>query len=621
MNIGLFMGVGAQGMQLGATASASASASAAGRAETAVFGTVFQNSMTANEPPKEQNSLPKQLLPLLEDIAGAETMEELAAVLQKLQKQGEGEPSIQRFVKDFAFRGIPSANVQPDVKKAVEIQENTPVKEADAKLVNEIEQLLEAVQQIFAEVKQQPVQRIETVQLEEWELQAAKPAENIGAYQGAERFLAAESAVSSLLLNSVLPGQAQAAPPMILQQLKEVQEIIASQLETADEELVQHSGPQLKQLGSLLNELQKQTEQLDQQTMAELPADMPAANSRPQAAEQPENTLHLQEFSKLEKFPSLQQLVALISENPAKLVEAIQTFAHAAQPAENSFEGAELETMDIWAVLEQLEHMPPEQIQAAVQQLPEKLLAETAVLLKAVELAAPNMDLFRKQEQLVQTIQPVLDRIAGKTEDKPVQPEIKQTNQLPGAFQQVFRFAAQPKPETQQQPEQQQRIDSPVPVLPQTESRSFASVQLEKPAESRSEALLREFQAVLNRANFGQVNGTNRIAIKLYPEHLGQLRIELLEVNGIMTARILASTSAARELLDSQMHQLRQAFTQQNLQVERIDLSQSVQEPSKNEREQAFSRQNDQQKEQQEQNNEQEEQQLSFEEYMIELEG
>lgn len=619
MNIGLFMGVGAQGMQLGATASA------AGSAETAVFGTVFQNSMTANEPPKEQNALPKQLQPLLEDIAGAETMEELAVVLQKLQKQGEGEPSIQRFVKDFAFRRIPSANVQPDIKKTVEIQEDSTVKEADAKLVNEIEQLLEAVQQVFAEVKQQPVQRIETVQPEEWELQADKPAENIGAHQDAGHFLAAESAVSSLLLNSVLPEQEQTAPPMLLQQLKEVQEVIASQLETADEELVQHSGPQLKQLGSLLNELQKQTEQLEhleQQTMAELPADMPAANSRPQAAEQPENALLLQEFSKLEKFPSLQQLAALISENPAKLVEAIQAFAHAAHPAENSFEGEELETADIWAVLEQLEHMPPEQIQAAVQQLPEKLLAETAVLLKAVELAAPKMDLFRKQEQLVQTIQPVLDQIAGKTEDKPVQPEIKQTNQLPGAFQQVFRFAAQPKPETQQQPEQQQKIDSPVPVLPQTESRSFASVQLEKPAESRNEALLREFQAVLNRANFGQVNGTNRIAIKLYPEHLGQLRIELLEVNGVMTARILASTSAARELLDSQMHQLRQAFTQQNLQVERIDLSQTIQETSKSEREQTFSRQNDQQKEQQqEQNNEQEEQQLSFEEYMIELEG
>lgn len=133
---------------------------------------------------------------------------------------------------------------------------------------------------------------------------------------------------------------------------------------------------------------------------------------------------------------------------------------------------------------------------------------------------------------------------------------------------------------------------------------------------------MREFQAVLNRANFGQTNGMNRISIKLYPEHLGQIRIELLEVNGVMTARILASTAMAREMLDSQMHQLRQAFNQQNLQVDRIDLSQTLQDPSKSDREQAFNKQNQQQKEQAtEQNENPDEQEQTFQEFMIELEA
>nr|WP_281422274.1 flagellar hook-length control protein FliK [Sporosarcina aquimarina] len=132
---------------------------------------------------------------------------------------------------------------------------------------------------------------------------------------------------------------------------------------------------------------------------------------------------------------------------------------------------------------------------------------------------------------------------------------------------------------------------------------------------------MREFQAILNRANFGQTGGTNRLMVKLYPEHLGQVRIELLEINGVMTARILASTAMAREMLDSQIHQLRHAFNQQNLQVERIDLSQTIQEPSKNDREQAFNKQNEQQKEQlTEQDQNQDEQERTFEEFMIELE-
>ena len=95
-------------------------------------------------------------------------------------------------------------------------------------------------------------------------------------------------------------------------------------------------------------------------------------------------------------------------------------------------------------------------------------------------------------------------------------------------------------------------------------------------------------QNIFKRSNFGQTGGTNRLLIKLYPEHLGQVRIELLQVNGVMTARILASTALGKEMLDSQLHQLRSAFLQQNLQVERIDVSQTLQDTSRNDRDQAF---------------------------------
>ena len=128
-------------------------------------------------------------------------------------------------------------------------------------------------------------------------------------------------------------------------------------------------------------------------------------------------------------------------------------------------------------------------------------------------------------------------------------------------------------------------------------------------------------QNIFKRSNFGQTGGTNRLLVKLYPEHLGQVRIELLQVNGIMTARILASTALGKEMLDSQLHQLRQAFVQQNLQVDRIDISQTLQDTAKNDREQAFNqhfRKNRQETEQQHEQNTEEE--MTFQEYMIELE-
>lgn len=156
-------------------------------------------------------------------------------------------------------------------------------------------------------------------------------------------------------------------------------------------------------------------------------------------------------------------------------------------------------------------------------------------------------------------------------------------------------------------------------------SMGMENVKLEGEAQgnSRAEMLLKELQNVFKRANFGQTNGTNRISIKLYPEHLGQLRIELLQTNGVLTARILASNALGKEMLESQLHQLRQAFLQQNIQVERIDISQMLTETPYEEREHAFNQHFKQQQEQTNEQNHQEddEEAMSFSEYMIELEG
>ncbi|GKV67801.1 hypothetical protein NCCP2716_02990 [Sporosarcina sp. NCCP-2716] len=147
---------------------------------------------------------------------------------------------------------------------------------------------------------------------------------------------------------------------------------------------------------------------------------------------------------------------------------------------------------------------------------------------------------------------------------------------------------------------------------------------LETPAakpSGQAEALLEKLQGLFKQTNFGQLGGTNRLLVKLYPEHLGQVRIELVQVNGVMTARILASTALGKEMLDSQLHQLRQSFSQQNIQVDRIDVTQAVQDPSRNERNQQFSQQQFKgNEEQSEHSDSEQEEQQTFQEFLVDLE-
>jgi flagellar hook-length control protein FliK len=74
-----------------------------------------------------------------------------------------------------------------------------------------------------------------------------------------------------------------------------------------------------------------------------------------------------------------------------------------------------------------------------------------------------------------------------------------------------------------------------------------------------------------------QGNGTHEARISLHPEHLGQVDIKIIIHNGQLTARFVTENGAARDLLDHQMSQLRNALQGQGLQVERMEV---VQQPS-----------------------------------------
>ncbi|WHT47014.1 flagellar hook-length control protein FliK [Sporosarcina thermotolerans] len=242
--------------------------------------------------------------------------------------------------------------------------------------------------------------------------------------------------------------------------------------------------------------------------------------------------------------------------------------------------------------------------------------------LKTVEISAKQSDMVISMEQKLHVFQSMITEAAIQFDQEVLTSGKQKLLDIPI---QKFNFriiselnSSQASSEEKEGPKQVSELQATTPNLPSTLKGDLVP---NKTNLNQSESLVRELQVLFKRSNFGQVNGTNRMLIKLYPEHLGQIRIELVETNGVISARILASTALAKGMLDSQLHQLKHAFTQQNIQVDRIDIAQSIQESSRNEREQSFNEhfEREQHAEKEKTDNHSEENQ-SFEEYLLELE-
>ena len=337
--------------------------------------------------------------------------------------------------------------------------------------------------------------------------------------------------------------------------------------------------------------------------------------------------------------PSLgdvEELAESLNLEPKQLMESLLVMLE--QAGLNEGELSTLaNTNDFWVVLNAIDQVAPQFFKGLTDalegqgDLPKQQAVELLTLLKSVELMAPKTDLLMKQEQQVFTLQSYL-ATSGERFESVLNSNGSAKNsmvQLMEVTRQAIRFVAptetkQPMTDegtTNKSPEtSQQAVSSAVGTVAVAKG-EFTVTELENRNNAKNEALVREMQNIFKRSNFGQTGGTNRLLIKMYPEHLGQIRIELLQTNGVMTARILASTALGKEMLDSQLNQLRQAFVQQNVQVDRIDVSQTLQDTARNDREQAFNehlkKENQEAENQQEQNDEEE---LTFQEYMIELE-
>ncbi|MFC7372175.1 flagellar hook-length control protein FliK [Fictibacillus iocasae] len=91
-----------------------------------------------------------------------------------------------------------------------------------------------------------------------------------------------------------------------------------------------------------------------------------------------------------------------------------------------------------------------------------------------------------------------------------------------------------------------------------------------KLSESR---FLREFQSILQKGKLAALaGGSSSITLKLNPENLGSISIEIVQKNGELTAKITAASIAAKEAIDQHMGTLKNALTSQKIALEQIDV-------------------------------------------------
>lgn len=67
----------------------------------------------------------------------------------------------------------------------------------------------------------------------------------------------------------------------------------------------------------------------------------------------------------------------------------------------------------------------------------------------------------------------------------------------------------------------------------------------------------------------GFMNGQTALSIRLRPENLGDMTIRFIKVDGDMTVQMLVNSKAVKEILESNMHQLRTVFSPHQVTVER----------------------------------------------------
>ena len=258
-----------------------------------------------------------------------------------------------------------------------------------------------------------------------------------------------------------------------------------------------------------------------------------------------------------------------------------------------------LDMTDVWSIIEQAPEILSE-VMAAIQgtqksDVTPKEMQQVVQFLKLAQLVGNKVDTVYQQEVQLTQLKDALYALANQAQ-KAV--EAQQQEAPKSTFQQMVQQVTQQTNVQQlnaQQNVQQTTVTTetetqPTTGLQQQQVTQTKTVTITLPAEkpAQSEALVKEIQSLMNRSQLSGQNGNMKLFLKLFPENLGQIRIELVQKDGVLTARLLATTAVGKELLENNINQLKAGFVAQNIQMDRIDVAQSLQDADRNTRDQSF---------------------------------
>lgn len=303
----------------------------------------------------------------------------------------------------------------------------------------------------------------------------------------------------------------------------------------------------------------------------------------------------------LDEMMTVENLSAMLEMTPEQLESLMQQLL-----------GEETPLDDVWAMLEQAPILLAQItsiLQGESSQVTPKEAAKVAEFLKLAQMIGMKTDTVYQQEfQLKETKNALQSLVAQLQLQQPQQETGKSI-----VFQQVVQQIVASQTQTKQETDTAQ-----VQVQQQHTQMTAKTVTITLPAErpAQSEALAKEIQNLINRSQLSNNQGTMRLVLKLFPENLGQIRIEVMQKDGMMQARLLATTSSGKELLDSNLQQLKTAFAAQNIQMERIDVAQSLQDAERNRDQNFFNNFFRQQQEEQEEKKNDDNDEQSFDEFL-----
>lgn len=92
------------------------------------------------------------------------------------------------------------------------------------------------------------------------------------------------------------------------------------------------------------------------------------------------------------------------------------------------------------------------------------------------------------------------------------------------------------------------------------------------PKDMQASKVMKQIQELLVKASFHQNASQTKLVLKLFPERLGSIQIELVQRNHETVARIIASSSQTKDLLDTQLGSLKQTLMNQQVQMDKVEV-------------------------------------------------